>query len=374
MTVLLKHPKMNELVFMAMLALQLLTAAMAAGEMAKPRESEHKRDLSSSLQRLRVVEEAVQIRPQPQQQDQKRSSSSGSIQGINSPKSVAKTLKKRRISRNVIDRRMAQCSQERLDSMLASCEAAASSRDPSSSSSSSSFFCGSGCSHEVFRYAAECSGQQFMVNVSGACKLRGNTNLTVECIYAVVIVTHGITACTKMVADVDPSHDDLSPLLGSGGARKGSDYVEEACCSLETSYNSDVIHEVYVDPTTGTPVTQPPLVPPWLQTSSVDYQAVVDVVGSDLCLEDVATTTTTTEATTTTAATTESLLATDATDTTGGAAKTLSSSVVSGRDFASVGSVTQQSKATTASLLLTQNRASLCVFVVAVLLSLLSLL
>lgn len=356
----LRHSKVNDLLFTAVLALQLLTAVVAAGEMAMPRENEHKRDLSPSSwqpsMHLRVVEEAVQVRRQYQQE--KLSSSRSSIQGIGSLK-TARKLRKRHSAKNIIDRRMARCSQERLDSMLASCEAAASAKD----SSSSSFFCGSGCSHEVFRFAADCNDQQFVVNVTGACKLRGNANLTVECVYAVVIVTHGITACTKMVVDVDPSHDDLSPLLDSS-ARKSSDYVEEACCSLQTSYESDVVHEVYVDPATGRPVTEPPLVPPWLQSSSGDYQAVVDVVGSGLCLADVATTTTATEEATTTSATV--LPETSATDTMGDAATTLSSSVVSRKDVASTGSVTQSKAATS---LLTQNRASLCVFVVVVLLS-----
>lgn len=197
-----------------------------------------------------------------------------------------------------------QCSQQRLEDMLRSCEAAAAIPAPRSTSDPPTqntlrdrtkdaplYFCGPNCSHLVFIYANECNMREFLVNVSGACKLQGE-NLTIECIFAVVIVKEGIAACTKMVLDINSMHDIDDNFTNLDDS---SQYVDEQCCSLETSYQSDVTHTVSIN-TMGRIVTNPPLEPPWLMTNSSSYQAVLDVVSSNLCL--VATTTGTTITTT----------------------------------------------------------------------------
>lgn len=193
-----------------------------------------------------------------------------------------------------------QCGQERLDSILRACEAAASAPSgllmaATSSGSVSTeqgplVFCGADCKHRVILYANQCNNNEFLVNVSGACKLSGST-LTVECIYAVVLVKTGITSCIKMALDVDSTHKDIMPPLE--GSRE---YVDRQCCSLESAYESDVVHEVYAD-SMGRAVIEPRLEPPWLQTNSSDYQAVIDVVNSELCLVQTTTTEVVTDST-----------------------------------------------------------------------------
>lgn len=191
-----------------------------------------------------------------------------------------------------------QCGQERLDSVLRSCEAAASALPMVSStggpvSSDPLVFCGADCNHKVILYANDCNNGEFLVNVSGACKL-GGSNLTVECIYAVVLVKMGITSCTKMALDVDSTHEEVIPPSAIESSRE---YVDDVCCSLETSYESDVMHVVRAD-SMGRAVIEPPLEPPWLRTNSSDYQAVIDVVSSELCLVPTTTMEVTTRVTT----------------------------------------------------------------------------
>lgn len=171
-----------------------------------------------------------------------------------------------------------ECRQERLDSILSSCEAAVAAT--SGSAPTTLVFCGADCNHLVINYANECSNSEFLVNISGACKLSGS-NLTVECVYAVILVKMGITSCIKMVADVDSTRHEIDGLAPTPPQFR--EYIDEQCCSLETSYESFVTHEVYAD-RMGRPVIEPPLVPPWLQTNSSDYQAVIDVATTELCL------------------------------------------------------------------------------------------
>lgn len=185
-----------------------------------------------------------------------------------------------------------ECSQERLDSILRSCEMAASTTVPSPTPVAGTedtlidrtvdaplYFCGANCSHLALIYAAECSMQEFLVNVTGACKLMG-LNLTLECIYAVVTVKQGITACTRIILDVESSHDEDMP---SSLFDPSKEYMGEQCCSLQTSYSHEVMHEVYVD-RMGNAITEPPLIPPWLMTNSSEYQPLVDITNSDLCV------------------------------------------------------------------------------------------
>lgn len=206
------------------------------------------------------------------------------------------TNKQRRIRGTSID-----CSQ-RLDNMLRSCEVAAATPVPSPTPAAATdatplqeqtveaplYFCGANCSHLAFLYAAECSWQhQFLINVTGACKLAG-TSLTLECIYAVVMLKQGITACTRVILDVESTHDNR-PLFDPSKS-----YVQRQCCSLETSYSTEVPHEVHVD-RMGNPITEPPLEPPWLLSNSSEYQPLVDITSTDLCVAPDVTTTTTTE-------------------------------------------------------------------------------
>jgi hypothetical protein len=187
-----------------------------------------------------------------------------------------------------VKRSSRECGQERLESVLRSCEAAAGSSTPLPAATTSDgnipmtgplMFCGASCNHLVIAYANECSQNEFLVNVSGACKLRG-TNMTVECVFAVVLVKMGITSCIKMVADVESAHEIVGIQPDSLQSRE---FVEEQCCSLETSYESTVMHDVYAD-SMGRPMIEPALEPPWVRTNATDYQAVLDVVSSELCL------------------------------------------------------------------------------------------
>lgn len=199
------------------------------------------------------------------------------------------------LTKRSVTRESDPCSQERLDSLLRSCENAATASSVTATEDTTQAplrFCGADCSHLVFLYANDCSSQEFLVNISGACKSSGG-NFTVECIYAVVLVKSGISTCTKMVLDVDPIHEDL-PMDDSRA------YVDRQCCFVQTTYESEVVHEIYVD-RTGRPVTNPPLEPPWLGTNSSDYRAVIEVLDTKLCLipEPVTTTVATASPTTT---------------------------------------------------------------------------
>ena len=173
------------------------------------------------------------------------------------------------LDRRQMKRDSGRCSQERLDALLRSCEEAAS-FIPTSDSNSPLFFCGSNCSHLAITYANECSGQELLVNISGACKLESNSsNITIECIYAVVIVKQGITSCTKMLQDVESTHEDFN-------LSDSTTLVEEKCCSLQTEYDCDAMHDVYIDRDNERLITDPPLVPPWLRTDP--YQLIQDVL------------------------------------------------------------------------------------------------
>ena len=231
-------------------------------ERASPiRETEH--SIQSSSLRLKTMEQVVE------------------------PWSSKDNLRQKRlVGRDASNER---CSQERLESMLRSCEMAASpaasspaatSTDGSLSTEAPLFFCGANCSHLALLYAIECSNNEFLVNVSGACKLPGQ-NLSVECIYAVVIVKQGITACTRMVIDEESesSHEEEASNLFD----RTKQYVDEQCCSLETRYQSQVEHMVYVDRQRRI-VTNPPLIPPWLATNASEYQPVVDITSGELCM------------------------------------------------------------------------------------------
>ena len=216
-----------------------------------------------------------------------------------------------------------ECNQERIDSMLRSCEIAASTPVPSPTPMVGTestldertvdaplYFCGPNCSGLAFLYAAECGVPEFIINVTGSCKLRGS-NLILQCIYSVVIVKRGITACTRMILDVESSDEEMlfDPT---------KEYVEDQCCSLETNYSDALMFNVYVD-RMGNAVTEPPLVPPWLMSNSSEYQPVMDITSTDLCTV-APTTLSTTELSSTAANMTDDMV----TETTNAAAHTIS--------------------------------------------------
>ncbi len=244
-------------------------------------DHERLRRLATSSSQLRTVEHQYLDHRSPQNQDH----AAGQVHSA-----AAKTQFKRSTS---------GCNLERLNSMLSSCERAAapvpateaSQRDPAP------LFCGAGCSQQVMHYASECSSnQKFLVTVNGACKL-GGVNLTLECVYAVVMVQIGFTFCSKSQQGVDFTHEEVQYLFN-----KSEQYVEETCCSLQTSYIDNPSHEVIID-TSGRVTTDPPLEPPWLNTNLSDYEAIVEVTRSDLCLKPPTTTVTNSVPSTTTATT-----------------------------------------------------------------------
>ena len=176
------------------------------------------------------------------------------------------------------------CTQERLDAILQSCEATAPPQPQSAAADLSTRFCGAGCSHQVIEYASDCSiNQEFVVNISGACKL-GGENLTLQCIYAVIIARHGLTVCKKMQLGFNFMHEEVQYLFN-----RAEKYVDETCCSLESSYSDTPTHDIDIDSKGGV-VTEPPLMPPWLISNVSDYSAIQEVTRSDLCLKPPTTT------------------------------------------------------------------------------------
>lgn len=190
----------------------------------------------------------------------------------------SEALGRLRRDRSETKRSTSGCSEERLENLLRSCRASAAASLAESSSEAPLLFCGADCSHLVFLYASECSMQEFILNISGACKKRGN-DFVIDCLYAVVIVKSGITACTKMMLNIDSRHDGLADLFDSS-----NEYVNEQCCSLETSYSSTVLHDVYVDGNTRRAVTVPPLQAPWQGIDPRNYDPVVEITNGDICL------------------------------------------------------------------------------------------
>lgn len=189
-----------------------------------------------------------------------------------------------------------ECNQNSLEAILENCENAAaasiqtlaSAPSRSKRNTGSASFCGSSCSNLVFTYVNVCGLQEFLVNVSGACKLDGN-NFTVHCIHAVVVVKPGIVSCTKTLQASD-SHD-IRHLVDASKS-----YTESQCCSLQTHYNSSLPgHDIIFDRTIQKFRIEPPLVPPWQIMSN--YSPLLDVTRSDLCVQQVTTETSTTAST-----------------------------------------------------------------------------
>lgn len=192
----------------------------------------------------------------------------------------SKTRLKRSISQADI-----KCDQESLLAILEKCENAAkvsvgstnsNRRRKRRRSSDSQSFCGSSCSHLVFAYTNVCGLQEFIVNVSGACKLSGS-DFRVNCIHAAVVVKPGIVSCMNTHQE-SVSHN-VSHLVDASRV-----YRQSQCCSLRTSYNSSLPgHELKLDPQLGDFRVDPPLIPPWKEMALSEYQPVLDITRTALC-------------------------------------------------------------------------------------------
>ena len=181
-----------------------------------------------------------------------------------------------------------KCNQESLMFILDKCESAvmASVGSPASRRrrSSDNSFCGASCSHLVFTYVNICGFQEFIVNVSGACKLPGNDFL-VNCIHAAVVVKPGIVSCMNTHQE-SVSHD-VRHLVDTSKT-----YRQSKCCSLQTDYNSSFPgHDIIYDSEIHDFRVDPPLLPPWKEVDVSEYPPVLDLTRSSLCLEEATTST-----------------------------------------------------------------------------------
>ncbi len=165
------------------------------------------------------------------------------------------------------------CSQDTIERILEECKVAV------SPSNEDMFFCGPHCSHLAFNYAHLCNMNEFVINVSGACKLKG-ANVTVQCIYATVIVKDGLTTCAKRVVDIEANHN-ISSMVDST-----QEYIDSQCCSLQCSHSNTSSHDVFVERNTGKILVEPPLLPPWTNINASEYQPLIDVTSSELCLKE----------------------------------------------------------------------------------------
>ena len=184
-----------------------------------------------------------------------------------------------------------KCNQESLLSILDSCESAAkasvgalNSQRRKKRSSREQSFCGAGCSHMVINYAGICGLQEFIVNVSGACKLSGG-EFKVNCIHAAVVVKPGIISCMNPHQE-SVSHE-VSHLVDST-----KNYRQSKCCSLHSYSNSSLPgHDIIFDRQTNSFRVDPPLLPPWKTMDVGEYPPIQDLTSSNLCVAEVTTTT-----------------------------------------------------------------------------------
>lgn len=180
-----------------------------------------------------------------------------------------------------------KCNQESLEALLEICESAAaasvdtlySARSRKTRNADSVSFCGPSCSNLVFTYVNVCGLQEFIVNVSGACKLDGK-KFSVHCIHAVVVVKPGIVSCTKTLQE-SVTHD-IQHLEDPSKS-----YRESQCCSLQTYHNSTLPgHDIIFDRNIQKFRVEPPLVPPWKNINVSEYPPVTEVTSSQLCVEE----------------------------------------------------------------------------------------
>ncbi len=146
-----------------------------------------------------------------------------------------------------------ECSQRQLDVIIKDCEEAV---KPINNSSISQRFCGETCRSQISAYAASCNMTYFSLNITGSCQ----TNLTdTQCIFAVVLIRPGISVCSATSVTGD---NNLIAALQTNTTL-------DSCCILHSSVNTTgEFYEVQPDPLTGTPLIQPPLMPPWESCSA----------------------------------------------------------------------------------------------------------
>ena len=190
--------------------------------------------------------------------------------------------RKRSISFNEI-----QCTPESLLAILQSCEISAAASLNSSSSRRKrrdpDSFCGASCSALVFQYVNRCGLQEFILNVSGACKLDAE-EFTVYYVHAAVVMKPGINKCFRNVKKLESQ--DIAHLVDSSRP-----YVESQCCSMQTYHNSSIPeYAINYDPDQRDYFIEPPLVPPW--KIMTDYPPLSDITTSALCMHSKTTTTT----------------------------------------------------------------------------------
>lgn len=146
-----------------------------------------------------------------------------------------------------------ECSQNQLDIIIQDCEETV---RTANSSNISQRFCGESCRSRVSGYAAACNLSHFSLNITGTCQ----TNLPdAQCVFAVILIRPEISACSATSLS-----DDVTAVVA-----QQTDTHQEPCCVLYSSVNTTgEFYEVQPDPLTGTPLIQPPLMPPWESCSA----------------------------------------------------------------------------------------------------------
>lgn len=138
-----------------------------------------------------------------------------------------------------------ECSQSQLQVIMQDCEQAL---RPTEDGDIRDRFCGITCRSQIVAYAATCNISYFSLNITGICE----TNpLDTHCIFAVILIRPGVSAC--FATSIDSSDSDS--VLQTNNT---------ACCLLHSSVNTTGEYFAIVpNPQMGTPIIQPPLEPPW---------------------------------------------------------------------------------------------------------------
>ena len=190
--------------------------------------------------------------------------------------------------RSILDEYAVQCTPESLRHILESCEQSISIDDSVSPSTQANTgqstttipqsFCGPNCSNLIFSYVNICNLQQFVLNVSGACKLSGS-NFIMEWVHAVIIADPLMHQCMKRTLNA------TNPLLPI----QTSQYTQSRCCSLNIAHDNGTMYRIVLDRVERRVHTQPPIEAPWTYMNLSSFQPAINVVNSELCLQPVTT-------------------------------------------------------------------------------------
>jgi len=213
-----------------------------------------------------------------------RQSSSPAI--ANEVAKVKATHNPRRLKRSSSDDMEIKCNNESLHYILDKCETAAeasvgtqNSQRRRKRSGIEQPFCGAGCSHMVINYVNICGLQEYIVNVSGACKLSGG-EFKVNCIHAAVVVKPGIISC------MNPHQQSVSHEVRHI-VNFTKNYRQSKCCSLQSYANPSLPgHDIIFDRQTNIFRVDPPLLPPWKAMDISKYPPILDLTSSNLCVEE----------------------------------------------------------------------------------------